>query len=118
MGTPAWHTPGSLLARAAVSAQGSLRTKGSGSQPCLRSNMGSVGEDYRCPCCGRVGNGGYVMDGYCDFPVCTEGEHSCLERLYEGLARDAPDILKQALECILRGRVPHLKYVAEFLIEY
>ncbi len=39
--------------------------------------MGSVGDDYKCPCCGRVGNGGYALDGI-NFPICTGGEHSCL----------------------------------------
>ena len=39
--------------------------------------MGSVGENYKCPLCGRVGNGGYSMDGI-GFPICTEGDYSCL----------------------------------------
>jgi hypothetical protein len=39
--------------------------------------MGSVGVDYKCPCCGRVGNGGYAVDGI-GLPVCTEGAYSCL----------------------------------------
>ena len=39
--------------------------------------MGSVGEDYRCPWCGRVGAGGYAPD-WVGYPICTEGPHSCL----------------------------------------
>ena len=39
--------------------------------------MGSVPDDYKCPLCGRVGNGGYAMDGV-GFPICTEGDFSCL----------------------------------------
>ena len=39
--------------------------------------MGSVGEDYRCPWCGREGAGGYAPDGI-DYPICTEGQYSCL----------------------------------------
>ena len=39
--------------------------------------MGSVSDDYQCPWCGRVGNGGYVMDGVTNYPLCTEGEYSC-----------------------------------------
>ena len=39
--------------------------------------MGSVGDNFKCPLCGRVGNGGYALDGV-GFPVCTEGEFSCL----------------------------------------
>ena len=40
--------------------------------------MGSVSDDYKCPWCGRVGNGGYVIDGVTDYPICTEGWHSCV----------------------------------------
>ena len=49
--------------------------------------MGSVGPRYRCPWCGRVGNGGYAPDPI-GYPICTEGEYSCLwfqlqeERVY------------------------------------
>ena len=39
--------------------------------------MGSVPDDYKCPLCGRVGNGGYALDGV-GFPICTEGDFSCL----------------------------------------
>jgi hypothetical protein len=40
--------------------------------------MGSVGDDYMCPWCGRVGAGGYAMDGI-NYPICTDGPHSCLD---------------------------------------
>ena len=43
----------------------------------IAGTMGSVGENYKCPLCGRVGNGGYSMDGI-GFPICTEGDYSCL----------------------------------------
>ena len=39
--------------------------------------MGSVPDNYKCPLCGRVGNGGYALDGV-GFPICTEGDFSCL----------------------------------------
>ena len=39
--------------------------------------MGSVGADYKCPWCGRVGNGGYAPDAV-GYPICTLGAHSCL----------------------------------------
>ena len=39
--------------------------------------MGSVEDDYGCPWCGRVGNGGYAPDGV-EYPICTGGDHSCL----------------------------------------
>ena len=31
--------------------------------------MGSVGDSYLCPWCGRVGFGGYAMDGI-NYPIC------------------------------------------------
>ena len=39
--------------------------------------MGSVGEDYRCPLCGREGAGGYAPDAL-NYPICSEGQYSCL----------------------------------------
>ena len=39
--------------------------------------MGSVSDDYVCPWCGRVGNGGYAPD-WVGYPICTEGRFSCL----------------------------------------
>ena len=44
--------------------------------------MGSVGEDYRCPLCGREG---YAPDGL-NYLICTEGRYSCLDKFVaEGL---------------------------------
>ena len=44
--------------------------------------MGSVGPDHRCRVCGRVGHGGYVVDGLFRFgPICTKMRDSCLDRL-------------------------------------
>ena len=44
--------------------------------------MGSVGPDHQCRVCGRVGNGGYVVDGFFRFgPICTETSDSCLARM-------------------------------------
>ena len=45
--------------------------------------MGSVDDDYICPWCGRVGAGGYAMDGI-DYPICTDGDHSCLDAAIRG----------------------------------
>ena len=39
--------------------------------------MGSVSDDYVCPWCGRVGNGGYAPD-WVGYPICTEERCSCL----------------------------------------
>ena len=65
------------------------------------SSMGSVGPNYRCPLCGRVGNGGYAPDGI-DFPICTEGDFSCLW-FQTGTARD---IIAKALGKILERKRP------------
>ena len=39
--------------------------------------MGSVGDNYVCPWCGRVRYGGYAPD-WVDYPICTEGPFPCL----------------------------------------
>ena len=39
--------------------------------------MASVDEQYQCPWCGRIGHGGYVMSDV-GYPICTQGEHSCV----------------------------------------
>ena len=38
--------------------------------------MGSVGDNYKCPLCGRVGHGGYAMDwvGYPTCDLCNFGQ--------------------------------------------
>ena len=48
--------------------------------------MGSVPDNYKCPLCGRVGNGGCALDGV-GFPICTDGDFSCLwfQILHHGL---------------------------------
>lgn len=33
--------------------------------------MGSVGENYRCPLCGRTGRAFYTEMDIIDFPICT-----------------------------------------------
>ena len=45
--------------------------------------MESVGDDFICPWCGRVGAGGYTIDGI-KYPLCTDGAHSCLDRASRG----------------------------------
>ena len=47
-----------------------------------KSTMGSVGPDYVCPDCGRVGKGGYALDSL-GYPICTideDGVESCLTK--------------------------------------
>ena len=65
--------------------------------------MGSVDEDYRCPLCGRVGNGGYAIDGMCESigPICTEGPWSCLwQDVIDGNFIDAIDRHAKAFQAV------------------
>ena len=40
-------------------------------------HMGSVGPNFSCPWCGRVGRGGYAPD-WVGYPICSSEPHSCL----------------------------------------
>ena len=74
---------------------------------CLR--MGSLPDDYKCPLCGRVGNGGYDVDGFFCGPMCA----TCIDR------NDRPlQIITKSLEMVL-GRL-HKRYptVARQLAPY
>ena len=62
--------------------------------------MGSVGHDYKCPLCGRMGNGGYAVDGI-GFPMCTGGDFSCLWFQFVERGREPRDIIANALGRIL-----------------
>jgi hypothetical protein len=64
--------------------------------------MGSVGEDYKCPLCGRVGNGGYAVDGLCLGPICTgdQASKSCMDLLIDDKL-DPHEILATAFEKVL-----------------
>jgi hypothetical protein len=77
--------------------------------------MGSVGDNYKCPWCGRVGNGGYAPD-WVGYPICTFGEYACLWKEVKGL----PEWRAKQLKCILRNHVligcgDVLGLVAEFI---
>ena len=63
--------------------------------------MGSVGDDYVCPWCGRVGNGGHAPDGI-DWPICTEGEHSCLSQVCDNGIQTVSQFRSEQLRAILR----------------
>ena len=67
--------------------------------------MGSVGDNHRCPLCGRQGNGGYHVDGWNCGPVCTgeQIEPGCLWRAsFSGLS--AEEILVISLDKVMCGR--------------
>ena len=78
--------------------------------------MGSVGDNYKCPWCGRVGNGGYAPD-WLGYPICTDSENACLWKEEAGL----PEFREKQLKCILRnhevlvGCGDVLGLVAEFI---
>ena len=64
--------------------------------------MGSVRQDYKCPLCGRVGNGGYSPDNV-GFPICTPGPHNCLDKATSDIT--PVGIIRDALEAVLSGRI-------------
>ena len=79
--------------------------------------MGSVGENYKCPLCGRTGHGGYAPDGI-GYPVCTVGANNCLNKLIHG--SNSSDIVRASLRCILKGTALCLQddicaYIGAFL---
>ena len=65
--------------------------------------MGSVSDDYKCPWCGRTGNGGYAPDGI-NYPICTGGDYSCL--WYQAMEQqlDREQFQKRAFEVVLTVR--------------
>ena len=67
--------------------------------------MGSVGEDYKCPLCGRVGNGGYVLDGWNVGPICTgvKVRYNCLHLVLDNATPN--QIVCKALEKVLGGEL-------------
>ena len=77
--------------------------------------MGSVNNDYQCPWCGRVGNGGYALDGV-GYPICTGFVRvsvgypmgtrlapSCLDKVLDGYSRE--DVMLDALKAIMQEQV-------------
>ena len=65
--------------------------------------MGSVSDDYKCPWCGRTGNGGYAPDGI-HYPICTEGDYSCLWYQVMEQQLDREQFQKRAFEVVLTVR--------------
>ena len=68
--------------------------------------MGSVGENYRCPLCGRTGHGGYAMDDI-GYPVCTRAGNSCLNKVADHNLKPW-HIVGAALREILKGTALYL----------
>ena len=67
--------------------------------------MGSVGQQHKCPLCGRVGRGGYHVDGTNCGPVCTNGRHNCLDKMME---MEPEQIVGQAIKALFL-RAPKLQ---------
>ena len=88
----------------------------------IPGTMGSVDRDYKCPLCGRVGNGGYLVDGM-SYPVCTDGDYSCLWHQFYDKGLSPAQIVANALQKVfgkskwgdLSGLV--LVNIAKFVIE-
>ena len=59
--------------------------------------MGSVGEDYRCPWCGRKGAREYAPDGL-NYPICTEGQYACLRHKFVAEGLLGSDVLALSLQ--------------------
>ena len=81
----------------------------------LQLVMGSVGEDYRCPFCGRTGMGGcrYLHEGpignlYArpSRPICTGGEFSCLWYQLREMDRSPTEVRALALSAACCHIVP------------
>ena len=67
--------------------------------------MGSVGPDYRCPGCGRRGNGGYIIDGIePPVPLCTDGPVNCLWGKVQEHGWGAREIVAEALHAVFRPK--------------
>ena len=82
--------------------------------------MGSVSETYRCPWCGRVGNGGYAFDGINDGLICTRGAYSCMQRILADRTVRPVTIMLRQLGAIFRpAPLPEvcMTRVAEFLLD-
>ena len=80
--------------------------------------MGSVGDSYRCPLCGRKGHGGCAIESV-GYPICTVGANSCLSKINHHGSNPC-DIVGAALRCILKGTALFLQddiaaYVGTFL---
>ena len=56
-----------------------------------------------CDSLSRTGYGGYAIDGV-NYPVCTIGANSCLNKIIHRRANPC-DIIGAALRCILKGMV-------------
>ena len=78
--------------------------------------MGSVSDDYRCPWCGRIGNGGYALD----YPICTGGDFACLSRVTANRNLTPRRVIGDQLVPIFRSRHQNKDIwyaVAEFLVD-
>ena len=64
--------------------------------------MGSVGDSYRCPLCGRKGRGSDA-NACVGYPICTVGANSCLGKIRTPPGSNPSDIVGAALRCILKG---------------
>ena len=76
----------------------------------------------RCELCGRTGMGGYILDGGPPYPICSEGDYSCLWYQFceQNLRCDALEVRAVALHQVLQGySLPQvlLRHVLAFLYD-
>ena len=64
--------------------------------------MGSVPDNFQCPWCGRIGNGGYAPDSI-GYPICCGGEHSCAGYQVSQLQLNLEGFRVRQLQTIFRG---------------
>ena len=67
-----------------------------------------MGPDFRCPWCGRQGDGGYSPDDI-GYPVCSSGPFSCLWGAYASRGLDLPGFRLcqlRSIFCIRPGLAP------------
>jgi hypothetical protein len=80
--------------------------------------MGSAGHGSKCPCCGRVRDGGYIVVGI-KFPICSEGPYSCLCFQWYFKGFEFVDIIANAIDTLFKFKVIFpatvLKHIADML---
>ena len=81
--------------------------------------MGSVGQNYKCPWCGRVDNGGYTADWGPPYPICSEGAYGCLTHRLENEQQDSLAVRVDRLNGLFQHPPPRaaaLTFIAQFVV--
>ena len=97
-----WGTPATISARTSVFF--------------LLCAMGSFPANWRCPLCGRVDNGAYLLDGF-PLATCTDGYFSCLWFQVQDRGLTAGQIYSNALEVVLQRHPLNTPELRRLVIE-